>query len=189
MNIQEWIPFTLSELQMQSILDPKCAMWLLGLVLLVAGARYYLLLIMAPGFALGVALTLKYLSFTGVAEFLVAMVLGSICAAIFLSIEKLAVSISGAFVGVAVLYALEPYVFGGKAPFYSAAIASLLGCFIFPKLYDDLRPVVCALSGALCIAWSVNKEGQLMPIVVMMLVGALLQYTVTARSAPKATLS
>ena len=189
MNIQEWIPFTLNELQLQSVLDPKCAMWFLGLVLLIAGARYYLLLIMAPGFALGVLLTLKYLSFSGITEFLVAMLLGSICAVGLLSVEKLAVSIAGAFVGVAMLYALEPYVFNGKAPFYAAAIASLLGCFVFPKVYEDLRPVVCSLSGALCIAWSVNKEAQLLPILGMMIVGALIQYNITAKDPPKAELS
>ena len=187
--LQDGIPFSLSQFQTDMILEPKFTIWSLGIVLLFVGARYYQLLIMAPGFAVGVMLAMKNFPFDGILLFLAAMVLGSIGAVLLVSIEKLSVAIAGAFVGIGVVYSLEPYLFAGKAPFYVAAIASLIGSMIFPKLYDDLRPVVCALSGAMCIAWAVNKQNDVIAIVVLSCVGALVQYLVTARGIKKSVLS
>ena len=51
--IHEWVPFSFSQLTMEALLEPKVTMWFLGVVLLLVGARFYQLLIMAPGFAIG----------------------------------------------------------------------------------------------------------------------------------------
>lgn len=184
--IQEWVPFSFSALTMEALLDPKVSIWMLGMVLLLLGARFYQLLIMAPGFAIGALIALRYMpSNSQLVQFAAVLVIGAVCAVALMTVEKLSVSLSGAFVGVAVLSQGAPLLGTTAPPPYSFAIAALLGSMIFPKFYDDFRPAVTATAGAFCIAWSVNKQGALSSIIIIACIGALLQYFVTAREPKK----
>ena len=187
--IHEWVPFSFQQLTLEALLEPKCTIWLLGVVLLLVGARFYQLLIMAPGFAMGALIALKYMpSDSELMQFTAVLVIGALCAVALMTVEKLSVALSGAFVGVAIVAHGAPLV-GEDPPPYSFAIAALLGSMIFPKVYDDFRPVVTAIAGSLCIAWSVNKEQALTSVAVIACVGALLQYLITARSPSKSKIS
>ena len=188
--IQEWIPFLFSQLSLEAMLEPKVAIWFLGVVLLLVGSRFYQLLIMAPGFAIGTLIALKYMpSNSQLMQFTTVLVIGAICAVALMTVEKLSVALSGAFVGVAVLAQAAPLLEYSAPPPYAYAISALLGSMIFPKFYDDFRPAVTATAGAFCIAWSVNKDQALSSIVVIACVGALLQYFLTARLPTKSKIS
>ena len=187
--LQEWIPFSFAQLSLEALLEPKVTIWLLGVVLLLVGARFYQLLIMAPGFAIGALIALKYMpSNSQLMQFTAVLVIGAVCAVALMTVEKLSVALSGAFVGVAIVAHGGPLI-GENPPPYAFAIAALLGSMIFPKVYDDFRPVVTAIAGAFCIAWSVNKEQSLTTVAVIACVGALLQYFITARSPSKSKIS
>ena len=180
--IHEWIPFSFQQLTMEAMLEPKVSIWFLGVVLLVLGARFYQLLIMAPGFAIGALIALKYMpSNSQLMQFTAVLVIGALCAVALMTVEKLSVALSGAFVGVAIVAHGAPLI-GENPPPYAFAIAALLGSMIFPKVYDDFRPVVTAIAGSFCIAWSVNQEQALSSIAVIACLGALLQYFITAKS-------
>lgn len=188
--LQEWIPFSLSAITMEALLEPKVILWILGIVLWLFGARFYQLLIMAPGFAIGALIAMKYMPASSeIIRFAFIIVIGAVVAVALLAIEQISVALSGAFVGVAILSQGAPLLGTSAPPPYSYAIAALLGSMIFPRLYDDFRPAVTALAGAFCIAFSVNKEGALPPVVVLACIGALLQYFITAKEPEKSKIS
>ena len=145
--LQEWIPFSFAQLSLEALLEPKVTIWLLGVVLLLVGARFYQLLIMAPGFAIGALIALKYMPSNSELVITAVLVIGAVCAVALMTVEKLSVALSGAFVGVAIVGHGGPLI-GENPPPYAFAIAALLGSMIFPKVYDDFRPVVTALAGA-----------------------------------------
>ncbi len=187
--LMEWIPFTLEGISLATFLDQKVAAWLLGVVLLVVGARYYQLLIMAPGFAIGALIAYKLMpSASAEIQLLVVVVVGVVGAVFLMSLEKLSVALAGAFVGVGILELLRPQLFAGSPPFYVPAIAALVGSMAFPRLYDQFKPAVTAAAGAICIAWATNNTHEMVSVVVIACVGALLQYFVTVRTPKKAKL-
>ena len=180
--IHEWVPFSFNQLTMDALLEPKVTIWFLGVVLLLVGARFYQLLIMAPGFAIGALIALKYMpSSSQLIQFTSILVIGALCAVALMTVEKLSVALSGAFVGVAIVAHGAPLI-GENPPSYAFAIAALLGSMLFPKFYDDFRPVVTSIAGSFCIAWSVHQEQALTSVAVIACVGALLQYFITAKS-------
>ena len=123
--IHEWVPFSFNQLTMDVLLEPKVTIWFLGVVLLLVGARFYQLLIMAPGFAIGALIALKYMpSSSQLMQFTAILVIGSLCAVALMTVEKLSVALSGAFVGVAIVAHGAPLI-GESPPPYSFAIAAL----------------------------------------------------------------
>lgn len=185
----EWIPL-LHDASLETLLDPNTILWFLGVVLLLVGARYYQLLILAPGFAVGSIFAMRYLpSDSALFQFTAVLVIGAVCSVALLSIEKLAVSIAGCFVGVGLISQMGPLVDIHQPEPYMYAIAALMGSILFPRLYQDLRPVVTAVAGTLCIAWSVNKTGVFGAIAVISCLGALFQYFCTAPTGKQSKLS
>ena len=180
--LMEWIPFPVSNLSLEMLFDKMIAVWFLGLVLLLVGARYYQLLIMAPGFAIGALLAHTIVpSASSEIQLLIVVVVGVIGAVFLMSLEKLSVALAGAFVGVGVLELMEPYVFKVDPPFYVPAIAALIGSMAFPRLYEQFKPAVTASAGALCVAWSTNNIHETIPVIVIACLGALVQHFVTVR--------
>jgi|GEM_PF-6175105 len=187
--MQEWIPL-LSNPSMEQFLEPSTIIWFLGVVLLLAGARYYQLLILAPGFAVGSIFAFRYVSADSpLLQFAAVLIIGAVCSVALLSIERLAVSLAGCFVGVALITQVSPMLNIAEPEPYAYAIAALLGSILFPRLYQDLRPVVTAIAGTVCIAWSVNKTGVLLPIVILSCFGSLFQYFLTAPAGKQSKIS
>ena len=136
--LMEWMPFSLETLSVADFFEAKSATWLLGLVLLIVGARYYQLLIMAPGFAIGALISFKVMpASSSETQLLVTVIVGVVGAVFLMSLEKLSVALAGAFVGVGVLELLKPHISTGEIPFYVPAAAALIGSMAFPKLYDQ----------------------------------------------------
>ena len=87
---------------------------------------------MSPGFAIGALLAVEYGgALSKEIQLGVTVVVGIIGAVVLMTLEKLAIALTGALAFVGVLYAATPLVFAtGVAPWYAPAIAALLGSFL-----------------------------------------------------------
>lgn len=177
MQIEHWLPFDPNKISTHTLLVPEVLIWLVGIVFLCAGARLYRLALMSPGFAIGALLAVEYGgALSKEIQLGVTVVVGIIGAVVLMTLEKLAIALTGALAFVGLLYAATPLVFAtGVAPWYAPAIAALLGSFFFPMLYKKLLPILTPLAGALCICWAINKLQEPYIVGGLWVVGALIQ--------------
>ena len=95
MNINEWLPFDPDKFSMESVFVPEVLIWMVGIVFLLAGARLYRLILMAPGFALGALIAVEYGGgFSREVQLMVTLGIGVIGALILSTLEKLAIAIT-----------------------------------------------------------------------------------------------
>ena len=140
------------------LLDPRALIGILGMLLLVAGSRFYRVAIIAPGVLAGVALADRYLSGLGGAlPFVFALLLGAGGALACHVAEQMAVRLVGAVIISGVVHAAAPLVFHRDTPWWWAPVAGLVGLLLFPRLYERLLPLIGAILGAICIAWAIGK--------------------------------
>jgi hypothetical protein len=140
------------------LMDPRALAGLLGVLLLVAGSRFYRVAIIAPGFLAGVALADRFLSGLGGALPLVfAVLLGAGGALACHVAERVAVRLVGAVIISGVVHAVAPLVFQRDTPWWWAPVAGALGLLLFPRLYERLLPLIGAVLGAICVAWAAGK--------------------------------
>ena len=149
---------------------------LLGVLLLVAGARLYRLAIVAPGFAAGVLAGLELMASTDPTTRLVsALALGIIGAVLLHMVERLAVAAAGALLLAGLAHALSPLVLAGPEPWYVPVAAALVGLLLFPRLYKAMLPAITAVLGSLAVAWAVERPEDLVLIGVLSVIGFALQ--------------
>lgn len=157
-----------------SILDPAVPVGVLGLVLALAGARFYRLAIVAPGFALGVLAGLEVPGGQE-ARLIAALSLGVIGAGILHLLEKFAVRIGGAFLIAGVAQVAAPLITGRANEWYVPVAGGIVGLLLFPSLYKRLLPVITAIMGGLCVAWSVGAAEDLRVVGMVSAVGIIVQ--------------
>lgn len=158
------------------IQDPRILLGLLGVLLLFFGVRHYKLVLVAPGFALGVVAGLLITRDAALNTSAVAAVcLGVLGAGVLFFVERLAVGVLGAVLTAGLLRAALPLIAGEGLPWYVPAAAGLLGLFLFPRLFRALIRVLTPLLGALCIAWAVGRPDSLPLIGGLALVGGAAQ--------------
>ncbi len=156
--------------------DPHVLVGVLGAVMLVAGKRLYGLAIMAPGVAAGVMVGLAATEGQDLVMRLMACgALAIIAAFILYSAERLAIAAAGSFVAVGLVRAAAPMVMGGPAPWFLMLAGGIVGIFFFPKLYRKLLVVIAPAIGAMCMAWAVGREGDLMLVIGLTLLGTVIQ--------------
>lgn len=167
----------LQELQQgnwQALLLPEVAMLIVGILLLMIGARIYRLIIIAPGFICGALLAKQFVSGSPEVQLIVTLVLGIVGAVLLTSIEKLAISIVGALLFAGLTFAIAPLVMGTVA-WFVPVIAGFLGSMIFPYIYKKALPVSTALLGSLCVCWSTGLNEDPIMIAVFWVGGIVLQ--------------
>lgn len=157
-----------------SLLDPAVPVGVLGLVLALAGARFYRLAIVAPGFALGVLAGLEVPGGQE-ARLIAALSLGVIGAGILHLLEKFAVRIGGAFLTAGLAQVAAPLITGRANEWYVPVAGGIVGLLLFPSLYRRLLPVITAIMGGLCVAWSVGAAEDLRVVGVVSAVGIIVQ--------------
>ena len=138
---------------------PRGAMALIGVIILLAGARIYPFVIMAPGFALGVALVLSLpIALEPTTLGLTAVIVGAAGAALCRSVERFAIwGIGAVITGTAALW-LWPLFRPGEAPWTVSLIGGVLGLLLFPALFRwALKPITATL-GAMLITWSLGWQ-------------------------------
>jgi uncharacterized membrane protein YeaQ/YmgE (transglycosylase-associated protein family) len=163
-----------------SVLDPAVPVGVLGVVLALAGARFYRLAIVAPGFALGV---LAGLQVPGGQEtrLVAALALGIIGAAVLHLLERFAVRVGGAFLTAGLAQVAAPLVTGQPNEWYIPVAGGVVGLFLFPSLYKKLLPVITAIMGGLCVAWSVGAGEDLRVVGSVAAIGVVVQLASGAR--------
>ncbi|MBL8617190.1 MAG: hypothetical protein JNM72_16390 [Deltaproteobacteria bacterium] len=140
------------------LIDPRALAGLLGLLLLIAGSRFYRVAIIAPGFLAGVALADHFLSGLGGALPLIfALLLGAGGALACHVAERVAVRLVGAVIVSGVVHAVAPLLFQRETPWWWAPVAGAVGLLLFPRLYERLLPLIGAVLGAICVAWAAGK--------------------------------
>ncbi len=163
-----------------SPLDPHLPVGVLGVLLAVAGARFYRLAIVAPGFALGVMGGLEVPGSQEV-KLVSAIALGVIGAAVLHLLEKAAVRVGGAFLTAGLAQVAAPLVTGQPNEWYVPVAGGVLGLFLFPALYQKLLPVITAIIGGLCVAWSVGVPEDLRVVGGVAAVGVVIQLALVMR--------
>lgn len=163
-----------------SVLDPAVPVGVLGVVLALSGARFYRLAIVAPGFALGVLAGLEVPG-SEQTRMIAAIALGVIGAAVLHLVEKLAVRVGGAFLTAGLAQIAAPMFTGEPNAWYVPVAGGVVGLFLFPSLYKKLLPVITAIMGGLCVAWSVGAAEDLRVVGVVAAVGCVVQIASGAR--------
>lgn len=159
--------------------DGRLLAGILGVLLLVAGARLYRMAVMAPGFLLGVFAAAWALDEYGrrVDELMrmgILVAVGAVGAFVSSRIEQLAVRLCGSLLVAATTHAVLPLVWP-KAPWFAAPAAGFMGLLLFPALYKRLLPLITAAVGAIAIAWAADRPTQLLLICGLTVVGAAIQ--------------
>jgi hypothetical protein len=170
-----------------ALLEPRGLVGLLGLLLLLAGSRFYRVAIIAPGFAGGVYLAQRFLS--GLADplpLVFGLLLGAGGALACHVAERVAVRLVGSLLITGLVYAVTPLIFDKSVPFWWAPAAGLVGLFLVPRLYERALPVIGAIMGALAVAWSMDRPQDLGLIGVLAAGGLVIQLVWRAvRGEPK----
>jgi hypothetical protein len=161
---------------------------LVAAVLLLQGARFYRVAVVAPGLLGGLAGGLALSRELGLARDATLVISGVLAVAggvICHLGERLAVVVAGMLGGVAATVALEPLVAGGLpwwAPIAGATVGGVLG----PFLHRAALPILTAVVGAPAVAWA--AQWPMSPVVIggLVALGVVVQW-MTGGSRPEAS--
>lgn len=170
------LPSLLNLPPLESWADPRTVVAVLGVALILAGARLYRLVIVAPGLALGV--------FAGLAITAGAPARTQIIAAVALAIlggaglfflERMAISLVGAAVTGGVVNAAAPLLMQGPVPWYVPAAGAVLGLFLFPSLFRAALKILTPALGAVGVCWAVGRPDNLLLMGGLTVLGVVVQ--------------
>lgn len=146
----------------ETLVAARIPIGVVGLVLLVAGARLYRVAIVGPGFAAGVFAGLQLtLGAAADTRAVAALALGLIGGVAMHFLERVAVSVAGAVLAGGLANAAAPRLLPDPVPWYVPAAASLVGLLLFPRLFLALLPLITAVLGALCLGWAAARPHDL----------------------------
>jgi hypothetical protein len=156
-------------------------------VLLLQGARFYRVAVIAPGLlgglAGGLALS-RSLDLARDATLVISGVLAVAGAVICHLGERLAVVVAGMLGGVAAIVAIEPLVAGGL-PWWAPVAGATVGGVLGPFLHRAALPLLTAAVGAPAVAWA--AQWPLTPVVIGgLLVAGVVVQLVTGGRRPEA---
>jgi hypothetical protein len=159
--------------------DARLAGVIVGVALLLFGARLYQIVVVGPGIVAGLALgsaigPLLHLGGVGTAVLTGALAIGG--ALLFSRIERFAVATAGAVLAAAVAADGWPLVAHAPAPWWAVVAAGALGAFVVPPLYRWLLRPLTALGGALVLAHALGRETNLPLVLGLAVVGAAAQF-------------
>lgn len=172
----------LGGLQGTPLENPTLLVGIVGGVLLVAGARLYRLAIVTPGLAAGMLLGLE-LSAGAAPEIrlVIGLCLGICGAGVMLLAERVAISLGGALLMGGLANALAPVLLPGQDAWYLPAAGSVIGLFLFPRLFRSLLFVLTPLGGALCVSWAMGRPQDLPLVGGLWLAGTVVQWLTRPR--------
>ena len=180
--MQAWIPFPIDSFQSSAVLSLEGMVWVLSVVLILSGSRFYRLALFAPGFVLGALISAEFLSSQPpVFRLGGVLLIGVIGAGIVMVLERLAIALLGGLMGMVVY---QSYIVINGPPqelemqWLMPAVVSLLGSFVVPFLFDRYLLVATSLAGTLGLAWSTQHlDIQNIPILaIVWAVGCCVQY-------------
>ena len=158
------------------MVDPRTLCVIIGAVLLLAGSRLYRLMLVGPGFVVGVLLATHYAPAGSDATKMAIVVGCGLVGALLLHLmEQTALRLVGVALMVGAVTALGPEVFGSKPPWYLNYVAGAVGAVGFPMIYARALPLLTSLLGALSVAWALGRETDIWMLVILTAGGAIFQ--------------
>ena len=155
---------------------------LVGLLILIAGTRFYKLTVMAPGFLFGALVAAKYGNLLGLPpagpiepQVMVGLLLGGAAALAMIFLEQLAIALTGALAGGALVMLVGPLLVP-VVEWYVPFIGALIGAVVFPSLYRRLLVPTTALLGAVCVGYALGFDSNLPAIGVLAIFGSCVQW-------------
>jgi len=158
------------------MIDPRTLCVVIGVLLLVAGGRLYRLMLVGPGFVMGVLLATHYAP-AGSDTMKMAIVVGcGLLGALLLHLmEQTALRMVGVALMIGAVTAVAPEVFGPKPPWYLNYAAGAIGAIFFPRFYARALPLLTSLLGALSVAWALGRQTDVWMIGILTVCGAIVQ--------------
>ncbi len=149
---------------------------LVGILLALAGARFYKLAVLAPGLLLGIAVGLLLPeTLEAPLRAIIAVVVAGFGAVVCRFVEQAAVRAFGAVVAGGLVYTAWPVVLDEPSPWWAAAAGAALGLLLFPRAFQALLKPLTALLGALALAFALGQEHNPFVIGGVALLGAVVQ--------------
>ena len=156
--------------------DPVVLLAIVGGFLLVAGARLYRLAVVSPGLVGGVLMGAQIMQGADPRMRLAAaLALALLGAVLMVIVERVAISVTGAFLLAGITHAAAPLVLNAAPPTYVPVVAAVVGLFLFPALFRSLLFVLTPLGGALCLAWALGQPQHLVLICGLWAAGCVTQ--------------
>lgn len=155
---------------------------LVGVLILIAGTRFYKLTLMAPGFIIGALVAVNYGNFLGLPpaggidpRLLVGVLLGGAAALAMIFLEQMAIALTGALAGGALVMIVGPMVVA-SIEWYVPFAGALVGALVFPSLYRKLLVPTTALLGAVCVTHSLSLTDNFVAVASLWLFGTAVQW-------------
>ena len=163
--------------------DARVFVIVIGAVLIVAGGRFYRLVLISPGFVGGVLLSHHYApSGSDVTKLAIGVGAGLVGALLMHLMEQAALRILGAAMAVGLAVAFGPELFDGDPPWFLNYVAGAIGAIGFPVIYERALPVLTSLAGAMAIAWALGRPADIVMLALLTLSGAMIQTFLSGRS-------
>jgi hypothetical protein len=149
---------------------------LVGVLLAVAGARFYRLAVLAPGLLLGIGVGLLLPeTLDAPLRAIAAVVLAGFGAVVCRFVEQAAVRAFGALLAGGLVYTAWPIAMSEPSPWWAAAAGAALGLLLFPRAFQLLLKPLTAILGALALAFAVGQEHNPLVIGGVALLGTVIQ--------------
>ena len=165
------------------LMDPRTLCVAIGVLLILAGSRLYRLMLVGPGFVVGVLLTTHYApAGADTTKMAIVVVSGLVGALVLHLMEQTALRIVGVALMVGASTAIAPELFGKNPPWFLNYIAGAIGAVGFPIIYERALPLLTSLLGALAIAWVLGRQTDLWMLGILSVLGAIFQTVVNSKA-------
>jgi len=154
----------------------KLLVALFGILLLTSGTRFYKIVVILPGVAIGAYLgVVLSMGQTDEIRLLAIGACGIFGMVLSLLVEKLAIAIFGALLGGAMAQYALPIFLDTVVPWYWAVLGAVFGGMIIPSLFPLLVPILSSLAGAFCVGWSMDLADNYPFIAALTVLGFFIQ--------------
>lgn len=162
--------------------DPRLLVGVASAVVLLFGVRLYTLVLVLPGFLVGVLAGIAVTAgTTPKTQAIAALCLGILGAGGLFMVERAAVALVGAVLVAGTVHAVLPLFLGAGAPWYIPAAAAVVGLFLVPRLLRATLRFSTPLLGAIGVAWALGRPQHLPLIGGLVVAGLLFQLLVLSR--------
>lgn len=155
-------------------MDPaSLVMLVLGVGLMLVGARLYSVAVVSPALAAGAACAV-YLPLGPEVRFVVAVIVAGVGAVLCRMVEQAGVRAFGALLAAGATWSVLP-LFVDPAPAWGPAAGAAVGLLLFPGAFRALLVPLTSLGGALLVANALGRPDQVLLIVAGAALGTLVQ--------------
>lgn len=158
------------------VVEPaSLVMLVLGVGLMLVGARLYGLAVISPGLAAGAAAGL-YLPVEPQLALVIGVIVAGVGAAVCKMVEQAGVRAFGALLMAGATWSVLPLA-TADPPVWGPAAGAAVGLLLFPRAFKALVVPLTSLGGALLVAYAVGRPDQVLLIAAGAAAGTVVQLT------------